>query len=80
MGRCPPDLHQSARPSGDPYTVAEAFNDMEEYGRLGTFDAALRDIDSKASAAHQEAQEVNDKINRVEGVNTSAATPAPERR
>lgn len=71
MGRCPPDV-KTRRTESDPYTIAEAFNDMEEYGRLGTFDAALRDIDSKASADHATAQDVNAQSNRVEGVDQSS--------
>ena len=77
MKRCPPNAKSTDRPSNDPYTYAEAFNDMEEYGHLGTFDSALRDIDSKASADHQEAQDVNAAINRVSSVQSPASLPAP---
>jgi hypothetical protein len=44
---------------GKSYTVAEAFSDLEEYGRCGTLDAALRDVDAKASADKKAAEEIN---------------------
>ena len=48
LGRCP------GTPSLASYTVAEAFTDLEEYGRCGSLDAALRGIDAKANAEKQE--------------------------
>ena len=62
MGRCA-DSNSPKRQ--DVYTIAEAFSDLEEYGRLGTLDAALRDIDAKASAEQKKAQENNAKINKI---------------
>jgi hypothetical protein len=75
MGRCPPNA-KNKRSSDQPYTYAEAFCDMEEYGRLGTFDAALRDIDAQASADHADAQQVNAEINKVTSVQAPSPTPA----
>lgn len=70
-------LHQSQDPNckrdGKPYPVAEAFVDLEEYGRLGTLDAALRDVDTKTSAEKTEAVEQN-KV--AKGV-PPQPTPAP---
>ncbi|MEN3370199.1 MAG: hypothetical protein V7609_2342 [Verrucomicrobiota bacterium] len=43
LGRCP------GTPRLASYTVAEAFADLEEYGRCGSLDAALRGIDAKAN-------------------------------
>jgi hypothetical protein len=60
LGRCP---NIPALPS---YTVAEAFTDLEEYGRCGTLDAALRDVDAKASVEKKNAETANDKINKVD--------------
>jgi hypothetical protein len=44
LGRCPGTSSLAS------YTVAEAFTDLEEYGRCGTLDAALRGIDANANA------------------------------
>jgi len=60
LGRCP---NVPAPPS---YTVAEAFTDLEEYGRFGTLDAALRDVDAKTSAEKKTTQDENDKITKVD--------------
>jgi len=45
-----------------PYTVAEAFNDLQEYGRDGTLDAALRGLSQNATNAKATAQATNDKL------------------
>jgi hypothetical protein len=47
------------------YTAAEAFDDLEEYGRLGTLDAALRDVDAKTSAEKAKVQKNNDKAKGI---------------
>jgi hypothetical protein len=44
------------------YSTAEAFDDLQEYGRLGTLDAALRDVDAKTSAEKAAVQKVNSNI------------------
>ncbi|HEX4665492.1 MAG TPA: hypothetical protein VH207_02740 [Chthoniobacterales bacterium] len=76
MGRCPPGS-ENKRSADQPYTYAEAFCDMEEYGHLGSFDAALRSIDANASADHAAAKQVNAEINKVTSVQEPAASPAP---
>jgi hypothetical protein len=48
-----------------PYTAAEAFCDLEEYGRCGTLDTALRDVDAKASEDKKQAQDANAKIKGI---------------
>lgn len=48
LGRCPGTSSLAS------YTVAEAFTDLEEYGRCGSLDAALRGIDAKANAEKKE--------------------------
>jgi hypothetical protein len=65
LGRCP-------KVPSPPYTVAEAFTDLEEYGRCGTLDAALRDVDAKASAEKKTAEATNDKINKVDKLNNTS--------
>jgi hypothetical protein len=60
LNRCP------KVPAPASYTVAEAFTDLEEYGRCGTLDAALRDVDAKASAEKKKAEDNNDTITQVE--------------
>ncbi|HEV2840677.1 MAG TPA: hypothetical protein VGW39_05070 [Chthoniobacterales bacterium] len=60
LGRCP------NVPPPPSYTVAEAFTDLEEYGRMGTLDAALRDVDAKVSADKKKVEETNDTITRVD--------------
>jgi hypothetical protein len=45
-----------------PYTIAEAFDDLQEYGRDGTLDAALRDVDQKAASDKAAATATNDKL------------------
>jgi len=67
LNRCPTDVPKRQQP----YTVAEAFTDLEEYGRCGTLDAALRDVDAKASAEKKTVQDTNDKINKVENLKNS---------
>ena len=59
LGRCPGHLPDYT------YTVAEAFVDMEEYGRCGTLDAALRDVAANAGDEDKKARETNKAINRI---------------
>lgn len=59
LDRCP------KVPSPPSYTVAEAFTDLEEYGRYGTLDAALRDVDAKASEEKTKVEKVNESITEV---------------
>lgn len=47
------------------YSGVEAFDDLQEYGRCGTLDAALRDIAAKSSAEKDEAEKVNSAINKI---------------
>jgi hypothetical protein len=49
----------------EPYTEAEAFTDLQEYGRCGTLDAALRDVDAKTSAEKDKAEKLNSAINKI---------------
>lgn len=49
-------------PKGYTYTVAEAFNDLQEYGRSGNLDAALRGLAKDATNAKATAQATNDKL------------------
>jgi hypothetical protein len=45
------------------YPVSEAFRDVEEYGHLGTIDAALKDITAKAGVEKANAdQQLNDAV------------------
>jgi hypothetical protein len=44
------------------YSLAEAFDDLQEYGRCGTLDTALRDVDAKTSAEKAAVQKVNSQI------------------
>jgi hypothetical protein len=44
------------------YSAAEAFDDLQEYGRCGTLDTALRDVDAKTSAEKAAVQKVNSNI------------------
>jgi hypothetical protein len=67
LNRCSPDVPKREQP----YTIAEAFNDLEDYGRCGTLDAALRDVDAKTSAEQKTVQHINDKINKVENLKNS---------
>jgi hypothetical protein len=60
MGRGPASCGQ-----GRPYTGAEAFGDLQEYGRCGTLDAALRAIDAKTSAEKDNAEKMNKAINNI---------------
>jgi hypothetical protein len=57
LGRCP------GTPLLASYTVAEAFTDLEEYGRCGSLDAALRGIDANANAekAKEEAKAAHEE-------------------
>lgn len=59
LGRCP------GNPPDYTYTVAEAFVDMEEYGRCGTLDAALRDVAANTGDEDKKARETNKAINRI---------------
>jgi len=61
MGRGPGDTCRQTQP----YTGAEAFGDLQEYGRCGTLDAALRDVDSKTSAEKDKAEKINKAINKI---------------
>lgn len=45
-----------------PYTVAEAYDDLQEYGRRGKLEAALADVDAKAGAQKAEEKKENDKL------------------
>lgn len=65
LGRCK-DI-----PATPSYTVAEAFADLEEYGQCGTLDAALRDVDAKASDDKKTAEVQNDNINQGKKPNHS---------
>jgi hypothetical protein len=49
----------------EPYTEAEAFSDLQEYGRCGTLDAALRDVDAKTSTEKDKAEKLNSAINKI---------------
>ena len=60
MGRC------ANVPATSSYSVAEAFSDLEEYGRCGSLDAALRDVDAKVSAEKKKVDDTHEKINRGE--------------
>jgi hypothetical protein len=60
MGRGPALCRQTPH-----YTGAEAFGDLQEYGRCGTLDAALRAVDSKTSAEKVEAEKINKAINKI---------------
>lgn len=44
------------------YTVAEAFTDLEEYGRCGTLEAALRAVDAKTSEEKKEVEKVHEDL------------------
>ena len=55
----------SGKPPSETNTAAEAFDDLEEYGRCGTLDAALRDVDAKASAEKTKATEANDQVKKI---------------
>lgn len=65
MGRGPDDTCNRI-PS---YSAAEAFGDLEEYGRCGTLDAALRDIDAKTSAEKKNAEKINSAIKKLPSLN-----------
>jgi hypothetical protein len=56
------------KPPSETYTAAEAFDDMEEYGRCGTLDAALRDVDAKASVEKTKATEANDQVKKIQSI------------
>jgi hypothetical protein len=60
MGRGPGTCGQTVH-----YTGAEAFGDLQEYGRCGTLDAALRAIDSKTSEEKVKAEAINNAINKI---------------
>jgi len=60
MGRGPGTCGQTPH-----YTGAEAFGDLQEYGRCGTLDAALRAIDSKTSEEKVKAETINNGINKI---------------
>jgi hypothetical protein len=47
------------------YTAAEAFGDLQEYGRCGTLDAALRDVAAKTSAEKDKAEKLNSAIKNI---------------
>jgi hypothetical protein len=47
------------------YTVAEAFDDFQEYGRCGTLDAALSGIDQQAGQDKAAAQTLNKSIQQI---------------
>lgn len=47
------------------YTAAEAFADLQEYGRCGTLDAALRGVDAQTSKEKKQAEEANAKIKGI---------------
>lgn len=47
------------------YTSAEAFDDLQEYGRCGTLDAALRDVDAKTSAEKSAQEKINSAIKKL---------------
>jgi hypothetical protein len=44
------------------YTLAEAFDDLQEYGREGTLDAALRAIDQNVAKDQAKAKATNDQL------------------
>jgi len=44
------------------YTAEEAFDDMQEYGRDGTLDAALRAVDENAAKDQAKAKAINDQL------------------
>jgi hypothetical protein len=50
------------------YTAAEAFDDLQEYGRRGTLEVALADIDAKAGAQKDKAKAVNDKLKKIRSI------------
>lgn len=60
MGRGPAACGQTPH-----YTGPEAFGDLQEYGRCGTLDAALRAIDSKTSEEKAKAETINNAINKI---------------
>lgn len=47
------------------YTAAEAFDDLQEYGRFGTLDSALRDVAAKTSEEQNKAEAVNDTLKNI---------------
>lgn len=47
------------------YTVAEAYDDLQEYGRRGKLEAALADVDAKAGAQKAEEKQKNDKLKKL---------------
>jgi hypothetical protein len=59
MGRGPAGCGQAR------YTGPEAFGDLQEYGRCGTLDAALRAIDSKTNEEKAKAETINNGINKI---------------
>jgi len=56
IGRCP------NVPSVASYTVAEAFTDLEEYGRCGTLEAALRAVDAKTGEEKKEVEKAHEDL------------------
>lgn len=58
---------ENQRPPGT-YTVAEAFDDLQEYGRCGTLDAALRDVAAKTNADNSKAVKANEEIKKIPSI------------
>jgi hypothetical protein len=52
-------------PHGSAYSAAEAFDDLQEYGRQGTLDAALGDVAQQAGADKTAAQTLNKSIQKI---------------
>ena len=55
-------------PPSESYTVAEAFDDLQEYGRCGTLDAALRDVAAKTNADNSKAIKANEEIKKIPSI------------
>jgi hypothetical protein len=52
------------------YSLAEAYRDLEEYGRVGTLDAALSEVGKKAGNQQKQATTQINKIKRLKGLDT----------
>lgn len=67
---------ENQRPPGT-YTVAEAFDDLQEYGRCGTLDAALRDVAAKTDADNSKAVKANEEIENIPSIDEVLKNTSP---
>jgi hypothetical protein len=63
-----------AKENIDTYSLAEAYRDVQDYGRLGTLDAAFADVGKKSGEEQAEATDTIKKVRKLDsGLGSNAA-------